>query len=283
VFKLTVDPDQIREARWPLIVGVTAASIALTTLAVYAVLGTDLLTPLHEATDGWLHPTFLINVVLMALLVVGLMFLAGRLRPRDVGLTTSSLRVGVLVTLGLWGASQLIGLVVNLILTGSIQLDTLWHERGTGFIFGSLIAQVFGNALQEEIVYRGFLLNQLVLKLRRLVKRPGVAIAAALLVSQAVFALMHIPVRLLYGFTAAELPMILLMPLLLGLFFSLVYHRTGNLFIAVGVHTLNNIPLALFTSQNLATGVILVLSLLLLVIWPRLSGQPAGQRALTAA
>ena len=57
---------------------------------------------------------------------------------------------------------MLIGLGVR----GSLFLDDWWYEHGATYIVGLLLCRLFGGTLKEELIFRGFLLNQLFLKLR---------------------------------------------------------------------------------------------------------------------
>ena len=97
-------------------------------------------------------------------------------------------------------------------------------------MFGELISQLFGNALFEEIVWRGFIFVQLFLLLKeREVRR---ALLKALLISQGLFALMHLPFQLIaWGSTWATLSFWLLATGIVGVIFAVVYIKTGNLYL----------------------------------------------------
>lgn len=214
--------------------------------------------------------TLTANLLGLALLVVGLLFTVGKLKPRDVGLRATDLRSGLLFTAVFFVLLQLVLLVVAQV-TRAEAVGT-WTRLGLGTAAYLLLAQLIGNALYEEIAFRGFLLPQLFLHFRKLGKVAGWA--AALLLSQAVFALMHVPNRLwVTGLAPAELPGALLPLFLVGIYFAALYLLTGNLFAVVGVHALNNMPvLALVDGGgNPADGtyaaVVLSLGLLLALLW----------------
>jgi len=59
----------------------------------------------------------------------------------------------------------------------------------------------------------------------------------------------------------------ILLPAVLGVFLSLIYIVTDNLFFAIGVHVLNNIPMNIADGLNLFY-LNLVVTIILLVIWP---------------
>lgn len=183
--------------------------------------------------------TLTANLAGLALLVVGLLFLVGRLWPRDVGLIPADLRNGVVFTIVSFVLIQA-GVAAASLATGA-GLVNGWADYGIRVTVTLLVAQLFGNALLEEIAFRGFLLPQFYLKLRR---RGVWALVLAAMGSQALFALAHVPNRLwVTGAAPAELPGHLLMLFAMGLWFALVYLLTGNLFAAVGLHAIVNVPM----------------------------------------
>jgi len=220
------------------------------------------------------------NLLGLALLVAGLLFGVGRLRPADVGLRVRDLPSGLLFTLAYFVAVQA-AVLVYAAATGARVVND-WAAVGAGTAAYLLAAQLLGNALYEEVVFRGFLLPQLFLELRG----AGTALALVLapVVSQALFAVAHVPNRLwVTGLAPGELPGALLPLFLMGLFFALLYLLTDNLFAVVGVHALNNEQmLSLLGAGGRLDGanavIVAVLALALAVGW-RLWRARAGVRA----
>lgn len=181
-----------RKANWGLIITVLALHIALSVWINLYGFRAGLL-------DVWLfggliNSTLVANVLLLAVVVVGLLFGLGRLRPRDVGLYRQQLTTALLGGLITWAISQVVAVVAALY-SGSVSANPLWHDEGGAAIAGYLIGQLFGNALYEEIVFRGFLFVQLSLHFgSRTLHRSG--FVWALVVSQAIFALSHVPNRM---------------------------------------------------------------------------------------
>ena len=68
------------------------------------------------------------------------------------------------------------------------------------------------------------------------------------------FTLIHVPGRLAGGVEVGDFPVFLAAPFVLRLLFALVYARTGNLFVTIGLHALINDPVLLVD----AGGVVLV-------------------------
>jgi membrane protease YdiL (CAAX protease family) len=153
-----------------------------------------------------------------------------------------------------------------------------WTIYGAGFMIGLLLTQILGNALFEEIAYRGFLFPQLYLRLTSLRERPWKRFALALLISQAAFALSHIPNRIYLGMSAGDIAVDLLMLVGWGVLYTLLYLRTDNLFLVVGVHALGNTPTTLFATAPVLTGagasmLIYLLAVMATFLYPMLRAQ----------
>jgi membrane protease YdiL (CAAX protease family) len=87
------------------------------------------------------------------------------------------------------------------------------------------------------------------------------------MISQGIFALFHIPNQIYKGASSADMIFTLSKIFLLGIIISLIYLRTKNLFIAMGIHALWNLP-NLFVSDNIGGYIAFILALVLLVVWP---------------
>lgn len=209
--------------------------------------------PLASATGGLLTGSLLVNVAFIALLVGWMILKRGRLRPYDVGLIAAHIPMGIIYTVGFWGAAQIVHLVFSLLTYGAVTLNPDWL-RNTNMMIGLILAQVIGNALFEEIAYRGFLFPQLYLNLDGLRDRPWWRLGAAIFLSQAVFALSHIPNRLYLGMSVGQIAPDLLLLLGWGILYTVIYLRTDNLFLVVGVHALGNAPSTLFATAPVFAG-----------------------------
>ncbi len=196
---------------------------------------------LYLDTRGWVHPNLVANAIPLLLVVgVGILGVA-RLRLHDIGLRPTAVGPALLATAVFWLGLQGLFAAAALFYGGPTWVAA-WRDPGPGYILGPLLGQVLGNALAEEAAFRGFWFPQLDLKLQRRLAGRWSWVAAALL-SQGLFALMHIPnyvfvqhQRFLVG-DAVRL-------LVNGLILLWVFVRTQNLLIAVGVHALWNTPAA---------------------------------------
>ena len=274
-----LDPSALREGSWLTIVAVVVAGAAAATVVnMNRTAIVDSFQPLYDATGGLVQPTLIVNLVLIGVVVVGLILWFGRLQPRDVGLDPRDLWVGIVITAGTWLLMQVTGVIAVLVQGNPIGLNESWRTIGTLSIIGGFLAQLFGNALYEEIVYRAFLLPQFAKKFSQQLtpSAPRTVFVLALLVSQSIFGLIHTPSRLAQGVAIEALPVTILVPFLIGIVFALVYYRTGNLFVTVGLHALVNDSVLLVNAGTIAALPILLVLLAVLLTWPSLVARFGG-------
>ncbi len=262
--------SSVRGATTPWLILVVAVTIILTA-GIHLLLRAGVFTSLVRATDGLIHRSLLGNAILLLVVVGGLIFWLGGLRPRQVGLVPGKLPVAVAVTFGMWLLMQAIQLVSALLSDGTFQVSPAWSGGGATVLVGMLLAQLFGTALVEEIIFRGYLLTQVREKLhRRWLGSARRALIPALLISQFSFAVFHLPGHIASGLGPVDIVIDLVRLTLLGTLFALLYLRTGNLFIGIGIHSLSNNPTALFVPDpNQDSLLALAFGALIIIFWPR--------------
>ncbi|MBK8022456.1 MAG: CPBP family intramembrane metalloprotease [Chloroflexi bacterium] len=202
--------------------------------------------PLASATGGLVTGSLVANLAFIGVLVAWLLVRHGDLRLTDIGIIPARLPSAIAVTLALWLAAQGVHAVAGLLTYGAVEVAPVWNSAGAYMLIGVLVAQICGNALFEEIAYRGFLFPQFFLRLERLAERRWLRIGLALALSQGLFALSHIPNRLYLGMSRETLLSDLAMLTAIGVLFTLIYIKTDNLFLVVGIHALGNAPTTLF-------------------------------------
>ncbi len=260
--------DPIRSARRHTLLRLIAAHFTLTAVVNLVFFAGNTFRPLASATGGLFTGSLLANLVFIAVLVGLIILRFGGLRLYDVGLIPRNIVVGILFTVGIWAAAQGIHVIAAWLDYGTVKLSPDWINPG--FMIGLVLTQIFGNALFEEIAYRGFMFPQMYLRATWLRARPWTRLLLALLVSQGLFALSHIPNRIYLGMTPNEIALDLLMLLGWGTLYTLIYLRTDNLFIVVGIHALGNTPTTLFSTVPLLSGdgaSILIYTLVILVLF----------------
>jgi membrane protease YdiL (CAAX protease family) len=225
---------------------------------------------LPRATDGLINVTLAANVPNQLILIVALLIGLCRFRPRELGLDPTKVPAAVGLTALIWAANQIVLVLVLALINKPIVLNPEWTATGWTQAAGQWLGQLFGNTPLEEVVFRGFLLPQcLLLMLSWKPKaRPGTQIAVALVLSQLLFALFHV----LFNQRQPQGQWLLLVQFVTGLAFAGIYIRTGNLFLAMGVHTLSNNPSPLvkepFDGPGLGGGLIMLGTLLAVVVGP---------------
>lgn len=232
--------------------------------------------PLYEWTDGWMSPV-LTATLLMAIIIVGGWFgFVGGLRRRDLGLPTGwdagwKLLNAVLMTYLLWGVAQLVVVGGGLAGLTSVVMNPAWVRPLNPEWIGASIVTVIAAAALEEVMYRGFLFVHLLLALRRwgVPGRWG-PMAGALIGSQALFGLNHIPAGRVAGLEGTMLLLYVLQVTLVGILFVVLFLQTRNLLLVIAVHALINNPELPFVADVNASFVVLVTVLGLMLARPLL-------------
>ncbi len=228
-----------------------------------------------DATYGILHPTLLGGVIVIAVQGVIILILIGKFRPSEIGLEASKLPSALLAVLIIWTVLQLTSAVLSVIAGTGPEVRDVWTSGKASFEIGKLVAQLGGNALAEEITFRGFLLGQCLILTRRWIGGSGRKNAVvATLACSALFALSHIPNRLMkdaypdIGSVLGDQAMLLF----LGSVFCMMYLSTRNLLFVVGAHALMNRPTMLLATPDRLDPADQVICLLLAIVvtfcWP---------------
>jgi uncharacterized protein len=229
---------ETRKAPVWVIVAVVAVTVVAAPFFQFVVFAHHWLTPISHATRGLIQPTLIATNIVTLIQVVALMIYAGGLRASDIGFVPRRIWPAVIFTIVLWAVVNA-GIAVNDLISHSpMTVDDGWAKMGALRIAGSFIGQIFGNTPSEEMAFRGFLLVQLALVFRPFGQTK--ALVAALIVSQLIFTLSHIPLLIVHGHNFQEICFLLTEIFVLGSLFAIVYLATNNLFVAMGTHTLAN-------------------------------------------
>lgn len=195
---------------------------------------------LSESTGQLIGQT-LLNYLPFFAILGALWWRVGRLSPHDLGLVRSHLAPALLWGLGFWIAAQLLALGM----TGGefAPAPLISGGRESTATIGRLLGQLLGNALCEELFWRGFVMVQLsAIVCRRFKLSPTRALLIGVLVSSLLFALSHLPRDLETDATAKQLVVLQVAWFAGGLAFAGLYALSGNLFLAIVFHSLSNTP-----------------------------------------
>ena len=205
--------------------------------------------PVNHATAGVITPIVLAALVQLVVLVGGVMVLMGRLNARDLGLERQAFVNAGVVMLLVWGLAQVATVLLGWSGLAPFAPNPDLATLPLPFLVGKQLDAIVGSAFIEEVMYRGFLMTQLVLLAqRRWPGRPGLSLGLGVGVTQLYFGINHIPAALRMHLPTAEIAMYIVHAALAGALFAALYLRTGNLFVAVGAHAIVNSPASLFVA-----------------------------------
>ncbi len=211
------------------------------------------LAAVEHATRGWITVTLLASSAIGGIGVV-IALRHGRQTPASLGWRRRDLAPALLVLVAAW---LLLQAAAGWAHGGPVPPAAAVAEGRWGHLLGPLLAQLAGTALMEETLYRAFLWPQLRLRLVAVLPARSASVLA-LIASQAIFALMHIPIRIYQGAALADLGGMLAMLFASGIVLALVYAATRNLFIAVAIHALANAPTLLVEAAGPMPGTLLL-------------------------
>lgn len=191
--------------------------------------------PIRNATGGLVQPTLLANLTILAV-VVFILACVGRQRPGDLG-WSGSLRTAITGTVSVWLAINAIEAVLALSVGGPIW-NRDWASAPAKLV-GRWMAETVGTAFLEETLFRGVALRQIARCIGTSSWTATQRWSVALVLSQLLFAIMHIPLLVYVG-----APVLTSLPglFLAGAALAALYMVTRNLFLCVGVHGLADAP-----------------------------------------
>lgn len=255
-----------KEANLKTIILFITASLILLTLTLNQI---ELIRTIQENSRGLIHRTLILNAILIIGSVYGILILYGKMDGKDIGLVHGQVLLSVVVGIVIWIIVQVVEGTIGYARIGTIELEPIW-ETDSIAVIGLLLGMLFGNALYEEIAFRGFLLIQFKMKLERKIKNKVFLIAVALFMSQAVFVLFHIPWKVTNRGWTTSVFFELFFVFVNGVIYGLLYLRTKNLFFVMIVHALGNAPTSLIKPFVSPSSLILLLAIVCAAIWPKL-------------
>ena len=216
-------------------------------------------TPIAEATNYWIQPTLVGNLISLAVFSF-IIFVVGKHDLRSVWLTPEKLKSAALLIFAIWFLSQLVAILGTYFSTGNI----VFVDR-INVLAGYLLGQLFGNAAFEELIYRGIFFLQIYILLKNSLS-INKALVLSILLSQILFALIHIPNRLMVN-QVENLGLNLFGLFVMGVVLAIIYFRTKNLAFLIGVHALLNEPFNLIQTSFPMKRIVLILVILVTILW----------------
>jgi membrane protease YdiL (CAAX protease family) len=234
--------DNARAAPWWLFV-LAFAVIVVTSIWVYPLLSHwDVFATLSQATSQWLDGRFMSMLIVQSLRIVVVLFGIGRLGIRDLGIGAELVRPAVIVLVLTWLCLQSLRALEGFAWTGGILMRIPWDGGIDRLHMAKPIAV---GSVCEEFIFRGFFMLQFYkLARERSAMSLGWAAVISVIASASLFAVAHVPGRLLAGGeNFGDIIPSLFNTLLVGLVLGFVFARTGNILISAGLHCLFNMPI----------------------------------------
>lgn len=191
-------------------------------------------------TNGLISPTLTLYLI-MYFIIVHLMLIKGsKITLVQLGVEKSKLKAGIIVTLGLFLILQFYGVLYSYLTLGKLVVNEAMVEWVA--VIGYYLELIFGVAVFEEIIFRGFLIPQVFIRLKARENNAS-RMFLTLGISQFLFAIVHVPIRLANGMSLIDAILNLGTIFIIGIIIAFVYLLTENIFIAMGVHSIWNASL----------------------------------------
>lgn len=232
----------------------------------------NIVSTLNSITAGFVIPT-ITNYTVYIIVIIGIIIAwPGKISGKSVGLIKTKVFPALGYTLGIWIIPQLIILIYLTITGGQFILSEFWLKYGLVTGLGVICGQFFGNALYEEVIFRGFLVPQFYRRFSKSIRKIETkALIFSIILSQLVFALIHIPNRIHNGESNVINLLIVILPIfLIGVFLTILYLRSQNLFLCIAIHSLMNYPAFVLESPIESKTIMAILALLLIIFYPQI-------------
>ena len=231
-------------------------------------------------TDGLVQPIFVLSFLKAAFIILGVVFWIGKFNNHDLGATFVKFRTGIITAFFLWALLQLVMIGVGALSSTSGALFTGLTEKNPLYYLGTFILFAFSKALYDEVIYRGLVLPQFHLKARRFINLPShYTLTIAIVLSQIIYLIIQMPLISTAHDGESSLGLTFLSLFLLSLLNAVIYIRTHNIFVSVGIHALWFYPLFIVNSSIQQEYLIAAAGLGLLALWPMLPKQDKHRRA----
>ncbi len=227
-------------------------------------------------TGGLISPLHVLSFLKTAFVVAGIIFWIARFRPFHLGMAWKNIKMGLLTTFFFWSMLQITQITYNYLSQGRIGFLNGWNQEHLILVLGTFVVYTLTKALFDEITYRGLLMPQFHLKLQRYLNLPDhVTLALALFLSQAFYIIIQLPILNAGDTTEISSALTFTSVFFLSILNALIYLRTKNLYIAIGLHTLWFNPAFIVTPSVPHTFVLVIFAIGFILLWPILPNSPS--------
>ena len=259
--------------KWIYFIPLFAMGIALLIGAFKQLHLADLLGGFQQSSDGIIRGDLLVNFYLFSIVVVS-STLSG-LSLSDIGLSLKDIKHGVLITSVYFILFNVIAIILSIVFHKDILIEYDSIKQNANYMICETICQLFGNALFEEVFWRGFLLIQLTKVFHKITKKTILALAVSAIIGSVMHAYGHS-----HGTGFQGLGMERSFGLIVsGIFCCVMYLLFNNIFAIIGIHAIMNISYIMSVNGFVFIGfyrsyIILVLGILLAIYYRKTRNKP---------
>ena len=237
----------------------------LNTLLANYLFTTEIFNPIIYYTNGIINATFVANLIGLAgsLFII---FIVGKHNLGSIWFNKQKLKIAILLITSIWLISQVFIIAVSYYNTREIIFI-----QNFNIIAGNIIGQIFGNALLEEMIFRGILLIQLYLIIINK-NSNRMTIIYSLAASAIIFVLFHIPNRIL-TYTPDNLFIDTVSLLFGSTLLGIIFLKTKNLPFVIGFHSLVNDPSNIIVTNIPTEPIIFALVIIITLKWDKIIGK----------
>ena len=222
-------------------------------------------------TNGLIHPIFVLSLLKIGFIILGVTFWIGKFTKHHMGLTAMRFRMGVISTFFFWSFMQLIMVFIGSFSAEGVTLLAGESDHTPLHLVGVFLLFAFSKAFYDETVYRAFVLPQFHLKVKRFIDLPPMhTLLIAVVASQLVYVIIQMPLISTIIDEGTSLTLTFISLFLLSILNAVVYLRTHNVFICIGLHALWYYPLFVVRAPIEQQYLLVAIALGLVLIWPML-------------
>ena len=225
---------------------------------------------LYANSQYALPPLAVLSLLKFGFVIMGVMFWIGRVSPKAVGLSFEHLKNGLTAVCLIWGLIHVVQVIAYLTSESPLFSSLLITKQNPLLGFGAFAAFMLTKGLVDEIIYRSLLIPNLLHRIQRWFAAPyAVLLGTAIFTSQALYVLIQtalFPIHGEDGFLTS-----LFWMAIVSLLSTFIYIRTGNIFIAAGIHTLWFFPVLLMPPMIPFRPLLTTCAILVAAFWPMLA------------
>lgn len=206
-----------------------------------------------DAGNGIINQSLMVNLNNLALFLI-LIVVIGRVTPWELGLKDGErLNKAVSIVFTTWLTIQMLNVIAGVTAPLSSNFNSQWTELGVVPVIGIFFGHLFGKVLFEELVFRGFLMVQLIKRF----EPTGYSKVLGIMAGMTVYLVTQLMGKDLEGLSDRALLPVVAGVLLYGTLYSVLYLLTDNLYLVIGFRTLVAAPTYLFDGTMTVPGVLI--------------------------